>query len=217
MQVSSAQAAERLGISQRAALSAISDAGVVTKVGNTHLVDGLAFRLAERARADGRRWSEDTALAALELLDTNRTARLRSDARSRLRGQLRSMDAAAIAHRARTVIGRVRRVSAPRGTTRLETIAAHAAESALDDAAFRHLGLAGGPGHTRYFRMAGGETLHELTRAGVRDDSRGDIVLLVGARGEASGARALLESYMLGDSRLMSTTGRELEARARAL
>jgi len=217
MLISTAQAAERLGVTRRAARNAIREAGFVEEVGNASFVDSLAVLMAQRASADGRRWSTETALAAFELLDAGRTERLRTDARSRLRAQLRAMDAAAVAHRARGVLGKVRRVSAPRGTRRLEEVAQAAATSALGVKALLQLGVHGGEDRTRYFRLAGGRSREELVRAGVVDDAGGDIVLLAGAIGGPSHARALVETYLLGDTRVMRAAATAITQRAGAL
>lgn len=217
MKVSTAQAAESLGVSRRAASYAIREAGFTEKIGNALFVDHLTVRIAERARATGRRWSTDTALAAFELLDGGTAADLRPDSRSRLRAQLRTMDAATISGRARGVIGRVRRVTAPRGTQRLELIAADAAMTALGDEGLQALGLFGGDDRTRYMRMTGGESRADLVRAGVVDDADGEIVLLAGAVGGASGARALVECYLLGDTRVARVAGDAVSAQAGSL
>lgn len=217
MQVSTAQAAERLGVSRRAASYAVREAGVVEEIGNALFVDELAVQMAERARALGRRWSEGTALAAFELLDVGDTRRLRADARSRLRSQLRGMDAAAIAHRARGVLGRVRRVSAPKGTSRLESVATDAAMSALGGDGLLALGLYGGDEGGRFMRMVGGVSRNDLVQAGIVGDAAGDIVLLAGAVGSASHARALVESYLLGDTRIMRAASDAITARVQAL
>lgn len=217
MQVSTAQAAAVLKVSRRAASNSIREAGFVEAIGNAYFVDSLALQMADRARADGRRWSAETALAAFDLLDRGATDRLRADARSKLRRQLRAMGAVAIAHRARGILGRIRRVSAPRGTRLLEERADVAAMSALGAKGLLELGLHGGEGGERYLRLAGGESREDLVRAGVVDDANGDIVLFAGATGDGGVSRALIESFLVGDTRVMRAAGDAIAGRARAL
>lgn len=216
MQVSTAQAAARLGISHRAAGYALGDAGVTEPLGTALFVDHLAVQMLERSQVAGRRWSSESALAALELLTRGETSYLRTDARSRLRARLRTMDAATIASRARGILGRIRRVTAPQGTALLEAVAADAATNALSDA-LAELGLVGDDAGVRFLRWTGGESKADLVRAGVVDDANGEVVLLVGATGGAGEARTLVESYLLGDTRVARAAGDELERRARLL
>lgn len=217
MQVSTAQAAAVLNVTRRAASNAIREAGFVEEIGNAYFVDSLALQMADRGRAGGRRWSTETALAAFELLDHRTTERLRPDTRSRLRKQLRSSDTVAIAHRARGVLGRVRRVSAPKGTSLLEAAATPAAMSAFGADELLELGLTDSGDAIRYLRLAGGGSRADLVRAGVVDDAAGDIVLFAGATGGASFTRALVESFLLGDTRVMRATSTALTERAQSL
>jgi hypothetical protein len=217
MRMSTADAAERLGMSRRGASYAIRDAGFVEEVGNASFVDHLAVLMVERSRGEGRRWAAETALAAFDLLDRGTTDRLRHDSRSRLRSQLKTQDAAAIAHRAEGVLGRIRRVSAPRGTARIDAQAAVAAMSGLDEAGTLDLGIHGGLDGTRYLRTPGGESRQDLVRTGLVDDAGGDIVLLAGAIGPQSASRVLLECYLLGDTRMMRAAADALTSRARTL
>src|SRR5664279_1563797 len=93
-QMTSTDAARVLGVSVRQVrrLVVAGELSEVGRVGTNLLVDAVSVnRLAERGSQRGRPWSEETAWAAIELLDEGHTSRLNSAQRSRLRARLREM------------------------------------------------------------------------------------------------------------------------------
>src|SRR4051794_36184074 len=89
-------AARVLGVSSRQVqrLAAAGELTEVGRIGGNLLLDANSVhRLAQRGRQRGRPWSEETARAAVDLLDAGRTTRLNAAQRSRLRARLRDVDA----------------------------------------------------------------------------------------------------------------------------
>lgn len=103
-QMTTADAARMLAVSVRQ-VRYLVDAGELAeagRVGSNLLVDAASVhRLAERGSQRGRPWAEETAWAAVELLDSGRTRRLNAAQRSRLRARLRGMDAEQLVRLAR--------------------------------------------------------------------------------------------------------------------
>ena len=95
-QMSSAEAAAILGVSVRqvrrhAESGELESTG---RFGGALLLDpNSIYRLSERGTQPGRPWSEDTAWAAIELLQNGSTNRLDAARRSRLRRRLQHLDA----------------------------------------------------------------------------------------------------------------------------
>lgn len=95
-QLTTADAARVLGVSIRQVRNLVESGELAEagRVGTNLLLDATSVhKLAERGSQRGRPWSEETAWAALDLLDSGHTARLNAAQRSRLRARLRSMDA----------------------------------------------------------------------------------------------------------------------------
>jgi 3',5'-cyclic AMP phosphodiesterase CpdA len=94
-QMTTADAARMLGVSVRQVRNLV-DAGELAeagRVGSVLLLDSnTVLRLRERGSQRGRPWAEETAWAAVEMLDCGHTARLNAAQRSRLRARLREMD-----------------------------------------------------------------------------------------------------------------------------
>ncbi|MPV50192.1 helix-turn-helix domain-containing protein [Pseudactinotalea sp. HY160] len=95
MEMTTTEVAARLGVSVRQ-VQRLAQAGrlqVVRRVGSSNLLDDSALTTAAAARR-GRTWAAHTAWAAVDLLETGRTERLTGSSLSRLRGRLRSCNAA---------------------------------------------------------------------------------------------------------------------------
>ena len=94
MEVTLADAARRLGVTPRQAQRLAREGRLqeVRRVGNTVLVDDSSLTALSRAsRGAGRRWEAKTAWAAIELLETGATQRLRGTTLSRLTSKVRSL------------------------------------------------------------------------------------------------------------------------------
>lgn len=94
MEMTLREAAEELGVTPREAqrLAAAGRLQITRRIGRTVLVDDSS--VVSRGRQPGgrgRRWSQTTAWAALELLDLGVTDRLTGSSLSRLRRRLRAM------------------------------------------------------------------------------------------------------------------------------
>lgn len=126
----SGAASERLGLSRRQVNRAAGTGRIVTdRVGGINVVSDRAIVAAARTGSRGRRWSELSARAALELIEHGETRLVSGSARSRLKARLRSTTAAELGYHLLT-----NRVSLWRGTG--------ATPSALGKALIHELGLA---------------------------------------------------------------------------
>lgn len=95
MEITTAEAAARLGVSVRQAqrLARAGRLQVVRQVGSSKLLDDSGLATAASGRR-GRVWAPHTAWAAIDLLETGSTDRLTGSSLSRLRGRLRRCEAA---------------------------------------------------------------------------------------------------------------------------
>ncbi len=136
MEVTLAQAAQRLSVSARQAqrLAVTGQLNVVRRVGRTSLVDSAAVTALERRqRHPGRTWDPNTAWAAIELLDNGSTGRLSGSTLSRLRGRLRQLTVRDLVRLASHRAGVVRCGQTRRSTERLKEQLVLGGVSALDD------------------------------------------------------------------------------------
>jgi hypothetical protein len=94
MEITLAEAAQRLGVSARQAqrLASAGRLQIVRRVGASYLVDDTGLTRADAA-SRGRVWSARTAWAAVDLLQHGTSDRLTGSALSRLRSRLRHIEA----------------------------------------------------------------------------------------------------------------------------
>lgn len=93
------ETATRLGVTSRQASRAARAGAVVTNhVAGRTIASDRAIVAARRSAGRGRRWSEGTTCAALELLEHGTTERVTGSERSRLKQRLRHADAAELAY-----------------------------------------------------------------------------------------------------------------------
>lgn len=205
-------AAIELGVSRRVAQQMAADGllTVVTAVGDTQVLDRRSVRAARRSRGRGRRWEGRTLRAALALLDGRADdSEISSSEKSRLRAQLRHMDAQQLAYRA---AGRATHHRMSQRSGSREALAAAltpTGASALTDQASAEvfdLTSVGGS-----WMLSGYvDDLPKVTRAfHLTDDPQGDIGVFVRrhALPTASTALTALDLYAWGDTR-ESTAGK---------
>lgn len=212
MELTVAQVSAAKGVTPQYVRRAISSGDLVAlrQVGPTVIVDDLAVQVWDRSRARGRRWTDEVRNAAFELLDEGGTARLSSSERSRLRANLRGIQARNLAHLAGGLGGgwaRYRRTAESDGLVEVNEIGLTPAELA-------DLGLTGGVLPIRFVSTASLEDF-ELDNSVVLD-AFGDVGVVertdVGGR-----TRALLDTYLLGGARESAVAAAEIERMARAL
>lgn len=98
MQVSTSEAAARLGVSARQMRRAAANGRIVAgKAGAAHSFSQRHIQALERTTHRGRDWSLATQDAALDLLSTGTTAGLSGTERSRLKQRIRSIGVGALA------------------------------------------------------------------------------------------------------------------------
>lgn len=195
MFMSTKEAAEELGMSDRQARRA-AEAGHIQAeqiAGRLALYEKQVFAY-KRVRSRGRNWSQETRLAALDLLSSGNTERLNGTPKSRLKARLRSMSAGALAKQLLE------------GAVTLYSETTHVIESDVSLAA--ELGLVGSL--TKVWVMQGGA--REASRRRLVRDANGSVVAV---EGEAAHARVLeaFALYSYGDTREQAAVEEWLERR----
>ncbi len=206
MEMAISTVAEQVGRSVRFVQQAVrnGDLHALRLVGRTVLLDDIAVRAWRRSLARGRRWAPDVREAAFELLSDGVTSRLSASERSRLRGRLRVMPAAEIAHASGGLAGgwcRYRVDVVPE----LPLVG----PSAVDPA---ELGMVVGRSWMSFVEVADLDQL-ELEHD-VALDADGNLGVIERAERDDRAARVLLDTYLLGDERQSSAAASRLEARA---
>lgn len=218
--ISTAAAARTLGVTEVQVRDSIAAGVLVADVGlgGAWDVDPLTLRSLQRSRGRGRRWSEATAWAALELLTDGRTQRIGPSQRSRLRARLAGMTVAELAYRAEGR-GRLRRMQQLNGTrTDLLRAVRTSGASALDNESIRRafdLAEAHSPTLIAYVPTAGADVLDEDFALVPNID--GDILLRVSADPLRIASLIALDLYCYGDSRESAAGRRWLEEAIRGL
>lgn len=183
MAMSVAEAANHLNVTPRQVqrLVAAGDLPAQRGVGDSWMLDGSAVR--ERARlgvGPGRTWNPSTAWAAMDLVATGSTARLRGSALSRLRRSMRSMSAEEFVRQAqgrsqaRRVSQTRRRREALSGELRLT-----GASALADPNLARSLGLTPGVATDLEGYLVQSEWEHIAERYGLVPDVDGDVLIHV--------------------------------------
>lgn len=206
MELTVSEAAHQFGRSDRFVQQAINDGRLAghRRLGRQVTVDDIAARAWARALGRGRVWAPETAAAALDLLENGETTRLSSSERSRLRSRLRSMSAQQIAH----ATGGVGVWARYRGTTPVDADSIGPSAVAPSE-----LGLVGGNdwmAFVRTDRLDSFELDHDVVL-----DADGNLGVVERNRRDDRQARALLDTYLLGDARQSAAAGDALEDRAR--
>lgn len=204
MELTVAEAARRHGFTPRFLQQALRSGTLqgLRQIGRVSLLDDLAVQAWQRSLSRGRRWSRQVRQAALDLLSTGRTNRLSSSEKARLRARLRTMDAAALAHASGGVgadWGRYRFQGDPRG---LALVGPSQVDTSL-------LGIATGNSWVTFAQVEDLDRL-ELEHDAILD-ADGNLVLLQRPEVDNRVPRVLLDSYLLGDSRLSAAAGSQLE------
>lgn len=208
--VSTAAAAQLLRISEVQVRNYI-DTGLLAAdltLGGAWDIDTMNLRALSRARGRGRRWSETTAWAALDLLGSGTTARLDGTRLSRLRAALRVLDAPRLAYLAegRGTPHRLQRLNGTHSQFLDRTL--QSGMSALDVARRRTFGLT---------KAASDLTIcyvdRDAARAlgrefGLQPRADGDVLLRLSHRPVVNDAVVALDLYSYGDTR-ESAAGRE--------
>lgn len=98
MYLTTAQAAQELGVSQRQ-VRRFAAAGKIdaTQYGRSYLLSAKQVLSLQRTKQRGRKWSEVTVQSALELLSAGDTELMNGSEKSRLRTRLRTMSVEALA------------------------------------------------------------------------------------------------------------------------
>lgn len=174
------------------------------RLGRQVTVDDVAARSWARSLGRGRVWEDETAAAALDLLDTGDTDRLSTSARSRLRSRLRVMTAQQMAH----ALGGLRSWARYRGTAPVD-----AERVGPSTASEIGLGLVGGEDWMTFIRVADLDTF-ELDHDVVLD-ADGNLGVVQREAGMTGRSRALVDTYLLGDARQSAAAAAALEERAR--
>lgn len=185
----SGTAAKRLGLSRRQVNRAAVTGRIVTdRIGGINVVSDRAIVAAARTASRGRRWSELSARAALELIEHGETRLVSGSARSRLKARLRSATAADLGYQLLT-----ERVSLWRETG--------ASPSAFGEALSRELGLAVDGGLVVVVAAEAPRRARELRLV---EDIEGD-VLLVESDSASRLALGAVGLYAFGGPRESST------------
>lgn len=206
MELTVSDVARQYGRSDRFVQQSLADGRLAghRRLGRQVTVDDIAARAWGRSLGRGRVWSPETALAALEILDTDDTDRLVSSARSRLRARLRSMSAQEIAHAVGGLGVWARyRGHAPPSADRVGPSAISAAD----------LGLVDGDDWMTFIRVPhldAFELQHDQTL-----DADGNLGVVERGLSRESLARVLIDTYLLGDARQSAAAATALETRAR--
>lgn len=174
------------------------------RLGRQVTVDDVAARSWARSLGRGRVWADETAAAALDLLDAGDTERLSSSARSRLRSRLRVMTAQQIAH----ALGGLPSWARYRGTAPVD--AERIGPSAASDI---DLGLVGGEDWMTFIRVEDLDSF-ELDHDVVLD-ADGNLGVVQRDSGTTSRSRVLVDTYLLGDARQSAAAAATLEEKAR--
>ncbi|WP_141397284.1 hypothetical protein [Mobilicoccus massiliensis] len=217
--VSTVIAASQLRVSEVQVRDYI-DAGLLAAdrtLGGAWDVDTLSLRALERARGRGRRWSEATAWAALDLLGRGGTDRLAGSQLSRLRAVLRSIDVPRLAYLAegRGASYRLHRLNGAVGGLR-ERVEVSGA-SALDARRRSVFGLtdAAAPVLIAYVRSADAD---EIAAAfALEPAADGELLFRLAERPDANDAVVALDLYAYGDTRESSAGRAWLEGALRAV
>lgn len=167
-------------------------------------VDDLAAQAWSRSLARGRLWSGAIRDAAFDLMSDGQTTRASTSERSRLRAKLRVMSAAQIAHAA----GGLGPWARYRGISTDEMM--RIGPSIVDAAA---MGVVPGQDWLT-FHQTEDLDIYELEHDVVLD-ADGNLGVVERAHVDDRIARVLLDTYLLGDTRLSNAAGEELERRAR--
>lgn len=209
MELTVAQAAAQHGRTERFVQLALQtgDLPALRRIGRVTLFDDVAATAWSRSLARGRRWSQEVATAALDLLTSGRTERLSSSERSRLRARLRTMSARDIAHAAGGIGGGWGRYRVTR-LPGLDMIG----PSRVDEA---ELGIVPGAGWMNFAQTEDLDAF-ELENDAVLD-ADGDLGVIERPGVDDRLARVLLDTYLLADARLSAVAATELERRAHGL
>ncbi|MDR0417056.1 MAG: hypothetical protein LBH76_07045 [Propionibacteriaceae bacterium] len=216
MELTLSQAVDATGGGPRRLQQAVAagDLPLHRVVGRTQTIEATALQAWLRARGRGRRWDDRTRAAAVRLLDGQPADDLSASSRSRLRGALRAIDAAGLAHRCGASRGWHRFHSATHGRAQVARAVLPTAASGLTEPLAGQLGLSpGDPGHL-YGRAADLDAVE--SDFGLVLDDEGDITLADNTRTGASDTAVLLDLYLLGDARQSALAAAEIERRARS-
>lgn len=206
MELTTSEVARQYGRSDRLVQQALASGRLPghRRFGRHVTVDDIAARSWARSLGRGRVWGDETAAAALDLLDSGDTDRLVSSARSRLRSRLRAMTAPDIAHAMGGIGVWARyRGEAPATAQRVGPSAAPAAS----------LGLVAGEDWMTFIR-AGDLDTFELDHDVVLD-ADGNLGVVQRAETAPSPSRVLIDTYLLGDVRQSEAAAAALRERAR--
>lgn len=164
-------------------------------------VDPLTLRALSRARGRGRRWSEPTAWAALELLGGGRTDRLAGTQLSRLRAVLRAADVTRLAYLAegRGALYRLRRLNGTREQLLHVTIPSGA--SALDAPRAQRFGLTQATPAVSVVYVDRDDADELASSFALQPAAEGDVLLRVSGRPVVNDAVVALDLYSYGDTR----------------
>lgn len=171
-------------------------------------VDPLTLQALSRARGKGRRWSETTAWAALELLGAGRTDRLAGSQLSRLRAALRAADVSRLAYLAegRGAVYRLRRLN---GTmARLLEATLPSGASALDAQGAQRFGLAQATPAVSVVYVDQDDADELAHSCALEPAIDGDLLLRISNKPVVNDAVVALDLYSYGDTR-ESAAGRD--------
>lgn len=206
MELTVTDAAQMAGVSARTAQRALADGslGMARVIGRQITTDDLAVWAWIRTTSPGRKWSSRTRDAAIDLLSGGDGHSVSSSERSRLKAALRGMTAQQIASSAWAgTWARYRRL----GEVAAQVIGPSVVEPSS-------LGLVSGSSWMTFVEVPDLERF-EISEP-VLADPDGDLVALERAH-DGRRARALVDTYVLGDARESAAAARELETAARAL
>lgn len=206
MELTLSEVARQYERSERFVQQALSRGRLVghRRLGRQVTIDDIAARAWARSLGRGRVWADETAAAAIDLLDTGATERLDASARSRLRSRLRSMTAQEIAHAVGGIGPWARyRGEAPADATRIGPSALSSAE----------LGLVG-EGDWMTFVQTDDLDAFEIDHDVILD-ADGNLGVVQRESVDDRRSRGLLDTYLLGDARQSASAAMTLEKRAR--
>lgn len=206
MELTVAETARQYGRSDRFVQRSLAEGWLSghRRLGRQVTIDDIAARAWARSLGRGRVWVDETAAAAMDVLDTGTTERLDASARSRLRSRLRSMTAQELAH----AVGGIGPWARYRGEAPAD--ATHIGPSALSSA---ELGLVG-EGDWMTFIQTDDLDAFEIDHDVVLD-ADGNLGVVQRESVDDRRPRGLLDTYLLGDARQSASAAMMLEKGAR--
>lgn len=206
MELTTAEVARQYERSERFVQQALTRGSLAghRRLGRQVTVDDIAARAWARSLGRGRIWADETAAAALDLLDTGVTDQLSYSARSRLRTRLATMTAREIAH----ALGGLGPWARYRGEVPDDAQPIGPSATASAD-----LGLVGGDGWMTFINtpdLDSFELEHDVIL-----DADGNLGVVQRAAVDERRARLLLDTYLVGDARQSAAAATILETSAR--